>query len=112
MGRRFTAEDRQNIRQNIVEHARRKFTKEGFQKTSIGGITEAVGIAQGSFYNFFASKEALYFHILAEEEQLFQNKLLNYTFAEKGTPEQALTQLLQHMLYEVQKHPLFQQLFS
>src|SRR5690625_1865340 len=98
MGRRFTAEDRQEIRQNIVKQARRKFTKDGFQQTSIAGITQAVGIAQGSFYNFFPSKEALYFHILMEEEHYFHDKLLNYPFKHSSSPEQALKQLLTDIL--------------
>jgi AcrR family transcriptional regulator len=42
------------------------FTRKGFQDTSIGRITQAAGVAHGTFYVHFASKDALLDELLRE----------------------------------------------
>ncbi|MCR4672173.1 MAG: TetR/AcrR family transcriptional regulator [Lachnospiraceae bacterium] len=50
------------------------FEKYGVNKTNISDITYKVGIAKGSFYNFFASKGDLLMEIYSEERQKVQLK--------------------------------------
>ncbi|MDP4092937.1 MAG: TetR/AcrR family transcriptional regulator [Bacillota bacterium] len=50
-----------------MDNARKAFSKAGVKKTTIEDLTNSVGIAKGSFYIFFKSKEALYFEILKQE---------------------------------------------
>jgi AcrR family transcriptional regulator len=44
-------------RAEIVETARRLFVKEGFADVSVSRIVGAIGVAQGTFYYYFATKE-------------------------------------------------------
>lgn len=44
-------------RSEIVAAARRLFTTKGFAETTISDIVKAVGVAQGTFYWYFSSKE-------------------------------------------------------
>lgn len=46
-------------RAQIIATAQRLFFQEGYEKTTIAQIIEAVGIAKGTFYHYFTSKEEL-----------------------------------------------------
>jgi len=50
---------RQSMREQIVEAALDQFHARGFNGTGVKDITDAAGVPKGSFYNHFASKEAL-----------------------------------------------------
>ena len=53
----FTAEEMTRIRSALIEAGIRLSKELGLQKMSVEKLTEAVGIAKGSFYLFFGSKE-------------------------------------------------------
>ncbi len=50
----------------LRDTARDLFAADGFEGTSIGAITKAAGVAHGTFYVHFASKDALLDELLAE----------------------------------------------
>ena len=50
---------RHNVREQIVEAGLKTLLKKGFNACGVRDITEAAGVPTGSFYNHFASKEAL-----------------------------------------------------
>ena len=60
MGKAFTNEEREQLRIKIQNVALALFQEKGMKKVSIRDITSAVGIAQGGFYTFYQSKEALF----------------------------------------------------
>jgi AcrR family transcriptional regulator len=47
-------------RQALIDAARSVFERDGFLDACISDITEAAGVASGSFYTYFASKEAIF----------------------------------------------------
>ena len=53
-------------RQHLKETALRCFCEHGFTKASIGVITQVAGVAHGTFYVHFASKEAILEEVLAD----------------------------------------------
>ena len=68
MSRSFSDQEKNMIRTVLLEKGRELFARHGLKKTAVGELTAAAGIAQGSFYVFFNSKEELYFEILEMEE--------------------------------------------
>lgn len=68
MPKTFTGKEKEIIRKTLIARGRELFSKYGLKKTSITELTNGAGIAQGTFYNFFDSKEELYFEILEQEE--------------------------------------------
>ena len=68
MPKTFTAKEKEIIRKTLLSNGKELFSKYGLKKTSITELTSSAGIAQGTFYNFFESKEDLYFEILEQEE--------------------------------------------
>lgn len=60
----FTEQKNEMIRKDLLDEALRCAVTIGMRKTSVEQLTEAVGIAKGSFYKFFPSKELLFFAVL------------------------------------------------
>lgn len=54
---RITAEAKQATREQILDVARRLFQRQGFDDTRIRDIAAEVGMATGTLFNYFASKE-------------------------------------------------------
>lgn len=50
---------RQSMREEIVEAALDRFHTRGYNAAGVKDITDGAGVPKGSFYNHFASKEAL-----------------------------------------------------
>jgi AcrR family transcriptional regulator len=69
MPKKFGENEKQIIVNKLKETGVELFSKYGLKKTSIYDLTSEAGIAQGSFYNFFDSKEELYFSLLESEEK-------------------------------------------
>lgn len=60
----FTEQKNETIRKELVREALHCAVTVGVRKTSVEQLTEAVGIAKGTFYKFFPSKELLFFAAL------------------------------------------------
>jgi AcrR family transcriptional regulator len=58
--------DGQKTFDNIIETARKLFSKNGYQATSINEIIEKSRIATGTFYLYFDDKFALYSYLLSK----------------------------------------------
>lgn len=65
MARAFTEEEKLEIKEKIMETALDLFHDKGTKSLSIGELTRRVGIAQGSFYNFWKDKESLIIDLMA-----------------------------------------------
>ena len=53
----FTKEQQEKIRKQLFHEGIRLFRKHGVQRTTVSKLTAACGIAKGSFYSFYDSKE-------------------------------------------------------
>ena len=60
----FTNYETEQLRKALLKEARRCGVTLGMKKTSVDQLTKAVGIAKGSFYKFYESKEMLFFAVL------------------------------------------------
>jgi len=63
---RVTAEKKHETRQRILDCARKLFTGKGLEQTTTRDIAEAAGIAAGTMFNYFPTKEALAMTIVEE----------------------------------------------
>lgn len=60
----FTEYETEQLRKALLKETRRCAVTLGMKKTSVDQLTKAVGIAKGSFYKFYESKELLFFAVL------------------------------------------------
>jgi AcrR family transcriptional regulator len=63
---RVTAEQKNATRQRILEVAGELFARQGFEATTTRDVARAAGIAAGTLFNYFPSKEAIVEHWIAE----------------------------------------------
>lgn len=60
----FTDFEFEQLQRALLQETRRCAVTLGMKKTSVEQLTRAVGIAKGSFYKFYESKEMLFFAVL------------------------------------------------
>jgi AcrR family transcriptional regulator len=76
---RVTAEVKVQTKERIVDAARELFDRNGFEQTTTRDIARATGLAVGTLFNYFPSKEALAMSIIAqaldEAEEEFEQRL-------------------------------------
>ena len=60
----FTDYETEQLRKALLKETRHCAATLGMKKTSVDQLTKAVGIAKGSFYKFYESKEMLFFAVL------------------------------------------------
>lgn len=106
MPRGFTEEESRKIREQLILLGNERFSTLGLKKTSIEELAEEAGIAKGSFYRFFPSKEALYFTCLELQEKAFRRDRLT-PLLESPKPRQDLLEELIRLLYHLpEEYPL------
>lgn len=64
MGKAFSKKELTEIKERIFVESERIFTEKGLKRAGLQEITSSAGIALGSFYRFFVSKEQLFVEIL------------------------------------------------
>jgi AcrR family transcriptional regulator len=60
----YSTGHRAQVRERIIESARRLFNRNGFESVSIHSIMEGAGLTRGGFYAYFKSKSDLYVEVL------------------------------------------------
>ncbi len=111
MTKSFNDNEKELIRQKLLEKGREFFEIYGLKKTTVDDITRAVGIAKGSFYNFFLSKEELFFEIFEEEEH-FREKMLADLMVSNLDAEAALRQVLIKSFESVANSKIFIKMYE
>ena len=105
----FSESERERIREQLLSEGRDLFGRYGLQKTTIGDLTDAVGIANSTFYRFFDSKTALYVAVLEREGEQLVPKLLA-PLEDHDDPERAIVAFLTTLMDEIETNPLVERL--
>lgn len=115
MAKAFTEEEKIKIKESIMETALDLFHDKGTKSLSISELTKRVGIAQGSFYNFWKDKESLIIDLMAYRsiqklgniEREFSNSLTN--------PKKFLSEVIYKysidMTKKIKTQPIYQEAF-
>ena len=60
----YAAGHREQVREKIVNSARRLFNRHGFDNVFLDQIMAGAGLTRGGFYSYFTSKSNLYAEVL------------------------------------------------
>ena len=82
----FSEKQREEIKQKLKENALKSFDNAGVRKTTVAELAKNVGIAKGTFYNFYASKGALIADILADFDKISISELRKYLEKQERIP--------------------------
>ncbi len=110
--RSFTSEEREIIRNKIIDRGKECFARYGIKKTSIEDLTRDLGIAKSSFYSFFNSKEDLFLQIYTEEREALKDNLLENSFLKyRKEPDKAIKAYLHYVLNIANNHPVWRKVY-
>lgn len=105
MPKGFTDRDKERIRKELLRKGQVHFTRYGLKKTSVDELARTVGIAKGSFYKFFPSKETLLMAIHEESEQKLRHDLMRKLDGVRD-PSDKLRTFLKDSFAVMEKDPL------
>ena len=97
MATAFTTEEKEVIRKKLHEVAKECLQRYGVKKTTVDQMAAMVDISKGSFYNFYPSKEMLFFAVLEE----YQIDVMNRLTEQLGMETKIDTNRLVELLYDL-----------
>jgi AcrR family transcriptional regulator len=112
MPKAFSDEDKERIRGRLLEAGRKRFTRYGVKKTTIEELAGAAGIAKGSFYLFFDSKEDLYVELLARAMPEVEKRVYGRSLAAADDPREAIVRFQQEIVREMEEDELIRRLVT
>ena len=94
MATAFTAEEKEVIKRKLHKVAKECLQRYGVKKTTVDQMAAMVDISKGSFYNFYSSKEMLFFAVLEEYQIDVMNRLTEQLDMEAKIDTNRLVELL------------------
>ena len=94
MATAFTTEEKEVIRKKLHKVAKECLQRYGVKKTTVDQMAVMVDISKGSFYNFYSSKEMLFFAVLEEYQIDVMNRLTEQLDMEAKIDTNRLVELL------------------
>ncbi|KRL68297.1 TetR family transcriptional regulator [Companilactobacillus versmoldensis DSM 14857 = KCTC 3814] len=73
------------------------FLERGFKNTSVADIADIAGVAVGSFYLYFKSKEDIFVQIYDSENEHIKNEIISKVDLD-GDPVSVISQIVQQIL--------------
>jgi AcrR family transcriptional regulator len=111
MPKGFTAQERELIRQRLLEQGYRQFSAYGLKKTTVEELAASAGISKGAFYLFYVSKEALFMEVIEETaEKRLRRELLAAIDLPGPTPRARLLALFERAFAIFKMVPLLRSL--
>ena len=94
MATAFTTEEKEVIRKKLHKVAKECLQRYGVKKTTVDQMAALADISKGSFYNFYSSKEMLFFAVLEEYQIDVMDRLTEQLDMEAKIDTNRLVQLL------------------
>ncbi|PYI56897.1 TetR/AcrR family transcriptional regulator [Paenibacillus flagellatus] len=104
---KFNEQEKERIQEALLDKGKELFVQYGLKKTSIDDIVRACGIAKGSFYRFYPSKEELYYAVLKREEA-FKERLIADAESSPLPADQLVERLLHAGIKAIEDSPFLQ----
>lgn len=107
---KFSDTEKERIRQKLMQEGERLFASFGIKKVSIDELVQAAGIAKGSFYSFYPSKEHLYMEIAGEQQTKMWHEMDAFLEKNRSLPPRELCkQCFLWMLNGLERYPMLRQ---
>ncbi len=87
-------------RNEIIETASRLFAQKGYDKCSVNDILTAIGIAKGTFYHYFKSKEEVLDAVVGQATELIRDRVSEVVKREDLAPDEMILQIFLSMRIE------------
>jgi AcrR family transcriptional regulator len=95
----------------IYQCAKELFSAKGFKDTNVTDVTEMAGIAAGTFYLYYPSKEYLFMDIYLDENDKLKHAIMENVDTE-GEPLQVIQQLMQQNMAGMAANPILREWYN
>lgn len=112
MPRGFTEQEKLNIRNRLLDSGHEAFGLHGIRKTSVEDLAVKAGISKGAFYQFFSSKEELYFAIMDRYEKELHGSIFGLLDEGSGDERQLLKTIMKEILEQVDRDPFIKRILT
>ena len=109
LARAFDEKERLIVKKTCLDAGTEFFGQNGFEKTSIDEITRKAGVAKGTFYTFWPSKESFFFACLERAELQFQEEVILPLLSSPGHPADILGCILSELFALTEEYPIIRQ---
>jgi AcrR family transcriptional regulator len=96
---------------DILHSARALFSANGFKNTSVSDITKLTGVAAGTFYLYYTSKDALFMEIYLEENEKLKRSILAAVDL-NGEPLRVMQEILRLNLDGMNANPILKEWYN
>ena len=116
MGKAFSEEEKEKIKENIMNTAIELFHNNGLKSLSISELTKRVGIAQGSFYNFWKDKDSLIIDLAAyrsdQKLKALEEKFSNSIKDPVGFLTEVIYKYSLDLMQKIKTQPVYEEAFK
>lgn len=95
----FTEEQKEKLKQKLLSEGFELIKKYGYRRMTIDELTKQCGIAKGTFYNFFKSKEEFTYQIMLFERNIERQKLISHLTVDNRLTKKAFKEWLYDMIH-------------
>lgn len=106
MPKPFSDTERETIRAALLAAAERRFAREGLRAVRIDDLCRDVGIAKGSFYGFFPSKEELFMQVAETREATHRAEMMAALDDRAGSVAQRVGRLFDLIMDKIETDPM------
>ncbi len=101
----------QDKKADIFKSGREVFYSKGFKNTNVSDITKAAGMAVGTFYNYYSSKEQLFIEIFIKENENLKKNIMNAVDI-KGHPAKVIKEIIALNLSGTNSNPILREWYN
>ncbi|MDD2376186.1 MAG: TetR/AcrR family transcriptional regulator [Clostridia bacterium] len=95
----FKNESRERAKNTMYENGYNLIKKHGIKKTLVEDITKVTGIAKGTFYNFFESKEMFIYEIIVYKRKCIKDMLNEIILKNGKLDKESLKKFIDYLTY-------------
>lgn len=96
---------------NIYNSGKVLFSEKGFKDTSVKDITDMAGIAAGTFYLYYPSKEHLFMDIYLEENDRLKHAIVENLDTD-GEPLQVIREMMRRNMEGMAANPILREWYN
>jgi AcrR family transcriptional regulator len=101
----------EDIKARIYECGKELFSSQGYKDTNVSDITKKAGIAVGTFYNYYSSKDKLFMQIFLDENVKLKKNIMQ-SLDMKGDPLKIVNEMLLLNFKGINSDPIMKEWYN
>ena len=98
-------------KEQLLKAGRQLFSEKGFKDTNVSEITQLAGMATGTFYNYYSSKDKLFMDIYNEENIKLKRKIMKAVDLDEA-PQKLIGQIMMLNTKGMKTNPILKEWYN